>query len=60
VGDDGVVDGLDGAFKKYNEEQLSVVKLPGGSKEVRPLRSSLWQDANERRVGSCQPVQRAP
>jgi hypothetical protein len=36
VGDDSSVDNLESAFKKYNEEQFTVVKLPGGSQEVWP------------------------
>jgi hypothetical protein len=33
TGDDSL-SGLDGAFKKYNEDQLTVVKLPGASQTV--------------------------
>jgi hypothetical protein len=33
TGDDSLA-GLDGAFKKYNEEQLTRVNLPGGSQPV--------------------------
>jgi hypothetical protein len=38
TGDDSL-SGLDGAFQKYNEEQLTTIKLPGASQTVRNI---LW------------------
>ena len=35
----GLLSKLDAAFEKYNEEQFTTVKLPGGSQQVRGLGS---------------------
>lgn len=41
---DDIIPSLEPAFKKYNESQLTTVKLPGSSQEVRDLGPILSQD----------------